>query len=557
MHTRLFICRGSTLLCLLVVGALFTGCQEDEGSGSFSSRGTASLSDRQLAQRYCAGCHQFPEPDQLRRSIWKDAILPRMGRRLGIFEGAAPRGNAFSQGSGGIRAQASPLFPSSPQLSDDEWDRIQQYFLENAPEASPAPPPHDSIQPGLEQFRVHEVPFQWQPAITSLVQIEDRRQHSRLYVGTVNPSSSTLTIFDREFSGLDTVRVRTVGAGLTAFSSVRRERDDLYLTEMGRLPPVEDSSGKYVRVSPSGSGHSVSTLLSGLKRPVQAVQADFDGDGREDDVAVAEFGSYTGQLAWHEKTEEGYQRHTLRAKPGAIRLEARDFTGNGHTDLLALFAQGDEGLFLYRNQGGGTFEEERLLGFPPSYGSSYFELADMNGDGAVDIVHVAGDNSDYRPVKMKPYHGIRIFLNDGQNNFSESYFYPLNGAYKAIPSDYDQDGDVDLAVISYFPDYDDSPEESFVYFENQGEETDSLSFVHRTFERPERGRWLVMDSGDLDGDGDQDLVLGSATGLGATSEYIPDSLHRYWSDKGPLVVFLENRENDSAQAQYSSMSSQR
>lgn len=376
------------------------------------------------------------------------------------------------------------------------------------------------------------------------MKIDEESDPSRLYVGTVNPGSSTLTILNSRFEEGDTVTVGTEGAVLTALSSLRRRGPELFLTEMGRLPPVEDSSGKMVKLSPDPGAdeYSATTLIDGLKRPVSAAYADFNGDDRED-VVVAEFGSYTGGLAWHERRAGGgFTSHSLRSKPGAIRVVARDFTNDGRPDIMALFAQGDEGLFLYENNGEGRLEEERLLQFPPSYGSSHFALADMNGDGALDVIHTAGDNSDYSPVMMKPYHGVRIFLNDGQNHFEEAYFYPLNGAYKAIPRDFDQDGDVDLATISFFPNYEESPEESFVYLENRG--ADTLSFVPRTFERPARGRWLVLDGGDLDGDGDEDLILGSATGLGADSGYIPDRLYEYWKGEGPLLVYLENKSID-------------
>jgi hypothetical protein len=38
----------------------------------------------------------------------------------------------------------------------------------------------------------------------------------------------------------------------------------------------------------------------------------------------------------------------------------------------------------------------------------------------------------------------------------------MNGASKAMSADFDQDGDLDIAFISYFPDYDHTPHESFI-----------------------------------------------------------------------------------------------
>lgn len=211
----------------------------------------------------------------------------------------------------------------------------------------------------------------------------------------------------------------------------------------------------------------------------------------------------------------------------------KDMNGDGLQDVMALMAQGDEGVFYYENQGNGSFGEKRLLSFLPLNGSQYMELADFNDDGLDDILYVCGDNADKTPI-LKPYHGVYIFLNQGGLDFQQSFFYPLNGAYKAIPRDYDLDGDLDIAAISFFPDYYSSPEESFVYLENVGD----MKFDDFSFPEATNGRWIVMDAEDMDADGDVDLALGSFvyfTALGDTT-----GLGQKWLSKGPSVVVLEN-----------------
>ena len=131
------------------------------------------------------------------------------------------------------------------------------------------------------------------------------------------------------------------------------------------------------------------------------------------------------------------------------------------------FTQGEEGIFLFTNKGNGVFEQQQVLRFPSIYGSTYFEFADFNKDGLKDIVYTCGDNADYSVV-LKPYHGVYIFLNEGNNHFKQKYFFPINGCYKAMARDFDQDGDLDIATIAFFADFSSQPEEGFVYLENEG-----------------------------------------------------------------------------------------
>src|SRR5207245_1050282 len=132
---------------------------------------------------------------------------------------------------------------------------------------------------------------------------------------------------------------------------------------------------------------------------------DFDGDGRPEYV-ICEFGNNRGRLALYRAGATGgsrYQRQVLDASPGAIRFEIRDMTGDGAPDIVALFAQADERIVLFENDGAGRFggRQRAWARFPPLYGPMYFTLADFNGDGKPDILYVNGDNFDYSRV-LKP-----------------------------------------------------------------------------------------------------------------------------------------------------------
>ena len=227
-----------------------------------------------------------------------------------------------------------------------------------------------------------------------------------------------------------------------------------------------------------------------------------------------------------------YEKHILRSLPGAIRTEAYDFNKDGLVDIIALMAQGDESVLIYYNEGKGKFREERVLQFPPVFGSNYFQLVDFNNDGWMDILTTQGDNADYSMV-VKSYHGIRIFSNDGKNRFEEKYFLPQYGAQKAIPADFDKDGDLDIVSIAFFPDYKRFPSESFIYWENTGDG----NFNRYSFNGATAGRWLTMDAGDIDDDGDIDVVIGNAV---FSAGLIPKMLREKWLQHPVSAIVLLN-----------------
>jgi hypothetical protein len=303
------------------------------------------------------------------------------------------------------------------------------------------------------------------------------------------------------------------------------------VTCIGSFSPTEAATGS-VLFFPKKAGSPPVVLLDSLRRPTHTEISDLDADGRFD-LVTCEFGKWAGSLGWWKNDGRGgFERHLLRNAPGAIRSAVRDLNGDGLPDITALFGQGDEGIFIYYNKGGGEFEEVQALRFPPSYGSSFFSFFDFDGDAHPDLIYTCGDNADFPPIS-KPYHGIRIFQNDGKNGFKEVFFQHLQGAHAAIPADFDLDGDLDIAAISFFPDFEKMPEAAFVFFENAG----NMQFQARTFPAVGKGRWMVMDAGDLDSDGDLDLVLGSMA-----FEVVPDNGEvGKWVKGGIPFVVLKNR----------------
>lgn len=298
---------------------------------------------------------------------------------------------------------------------------------------------------------------------------------------------------------------------------------------MGIMDPNDRPFGKIVTANQDGTLKEI--LIDSLKRPVYFEKADLNSDGLEDYVICA-FGNYTGDLLVYEnKGSANFIKHVISNLPGSRNIVIKDINLDGKLDIIALLTQGDEQITMFINEDKFKFKQKTLLRFPPVYGSSYFQVVDFNKDGRFDILYSNGDNSDFSLI-FKPYHGVRIFTQDSDGDFSESWFHPMHGASQAIAFDYDQDGDLDIAAFSFFSDFKNHPDEGFLYFENTNQKFKPYKLADAT-----AGRWVVMEVTDLEGDGDQDILLGA---LDFTSK-VPPSLFEQWKQDQTSILILRNK----------------
>ena len=106
----------------------------------------------------------------------------------------------------------------------------------------------------------------------------------------------------------------------------------------------------------------------------------------------------------------------------------------------------------------------------------------------------------------------------------------MYGVYRAEIEDFDLDGDVDIAAIAFFPDFYPENPENFVLLEQSG----FLNFQPKTHPATYQGRWLTMDAGDIDGDGDKDLILGRGVFSGWHARQSRGKSTGNWSRKDRL-----------------------
>jgi hypothetical protein len=343
----------------------------------------------------------------------------------------------------------------------------------------------------------------------------------QIFVGS---RSSKIYTLNQTLTIVDSVRLQSPP------SDIKNVAGQQLISELGIMDPNEQALGSLISLDRTSNIQKL--IIDSLQRPVFFEANDLNDDGF-DDFIVCAYGNYTGELLLFEGTaDKHFERRPLSATPGARKIVLHDFNGDGLTDIMALMAQGDERIIIFYNKGNLDFEERVVLRFPPVYGSNYFELADFNYDGHPDILYTNGDNADFS-ITLKPYHAVRIFQNDGKNNFTEAWSTLMHGASQAVARDFDGDGDLDVAAIAYFADFERHPDHGFIYFQNEG----NYKFMSITIPETKTGRWLVMESADIDRDGDEDIMLGSFSLFGMASN---KSITENWKKNGNTLLLLKN-----------------
>ncbi len=209
-------------------------------------------------------------------------------------------------------------------------------------------------------------------------------------------------------------------------------------------------------------------------------------------------------------------------------------------------------------------------------------FVDINGDGHLDLYVVSGGNAY---PKNDPHYVDRLYLNDGQGNFSKGAILNVNrvSGAKVTAEDYDKDGDIDLFVAGrHVPHEYPAPTSSSLLrnengqlvdvtqqwapdLNNIGMVTDGLwsdydldgdkdlivvgEWMPLTFLKNENGKlvkeavqglentsgwWFGIERGDFDNDGDDDYVIGN---LGLNSKY------KTTEDK-PFDIYYDDFDNN-------------
>jgi hypothetical protein len=245
------------------------------------------------------------------------------------------------------------------------------------------------------------------------------------------------------------------------------------------------------------------------------VAADFDGDGDNDVAYVASplegsrSGGFLGLRPNDGKGKLGAEI-LFPADDGPTHIAAGDLNGDGKPDVVVTARElASDTVSVYLNTGGGFAAR---TSYKTAGGPQAVDLADLDGDGDLDVV-VAGF-ADPQRGPGRPPTGVATHLNAGDGSLGAPALYGARDEgepFDVATGDFNRDGRPDVAVADF--NFGLAGQNVYVYLGTGGGAL-GAPVLYAT------GAASDIAAADLDGDGDDDLVVGSdkATVLLATGD---------------------------------------
>ena len=259
--------------------------------------------------------------------------------------------------------------------------------------------------------------------------------------------------------------------------------------------------------------------------PVSIFSADLDGDG-DMDLVTADRDADSVTVLLNNGSAVFDSTYTYPAGHQPESLLSADLDGDGDLDLAVANVHGPD-VWILLNNGDATFTYDSA--YPVGQLPSYISAGDLDNDGDLDLATVNYASGSY---------DVSVLLNNGDGTFSPHSTYPAGTApFRLFSADFDDDGDLDLAVPNYSRD-------SVSILLNDSTGVFSIDSQYAVGSVP-----YSVFCGDVDGDGDQDLSVANKSSANVSillnkGDATFDSASAYPVGHGPECVFFADLDGD-------------
>lgn len=299
-------------------------------------------------------------------------------------------------------------------------------------------------------------------------------------IGGISPQNEVLFFIQDENRNFTTHKISSPYGTLSGTSVADLDNDNDYdlvviQRHQNRIIVLEQISNDNFRtrsISSSGRGISIPNLV------------DLDEDGLTDLCLTA---TNNNSVIWYKNLGNlSFNEFVIDSDtPGASENKVIDLDGDGDNDILVVQSHYPGGIYWLKNDGNEVFTKEVInanIRIPSS-----IAYADLDNDDDIDVLTT--DNSSDE---------LYWYQNDGTENFTEiTISSAADFTQNIVTTDFDKDGHTDIFISRLF-------EKNPLYFKNNGNgnftQTSLSNFYGTTF----------INTGDIDSDGDQDLVVSTS-----------------------------------------------